>query len=863
MITTPLTVASPGQAAPRPLDPPSAGVLQQALDTLGTVGSVLYIAAHPDDENSRLMAYLAGDRKVRVAYASLTRGDGGQNLVGPELGPLLGVVRTQEMLAARRIDGAEQFFTRAIDFGYSKTADETLRIWGKEAVLEDLVRIIRTFRPDVIVSRFDLQTPNHGHHTASAILAREAFTAAADPARFPDGLPPHQARVLLENKSPWRFKPGQDLSGYLSLDVGTYSPLLGRGFSEIAAASRTMHKSQGFGAAPELGPLKEYFEVIATAPGVSAPVGDPFGNVATGWERYPGTTRLQQRLDAARKAFDGAHPERMLPALADVHAELLKLPAGTPARAPKLAEVEALMVAAAGIVLDPRALAAAVIPGLPADLKAALLVRGADPVVVNGVTWPDGERSTLPENGGKGNGAGNGASLHFQKMEAGTISKKMEAGTISTGALTRVTHTLTMPLTTALSTPFWIAQPRATSATGTPAGLYTVPTPALGMLPEGPPDLPVVFDVTLAGARFDVVRPLRFVEVDRVLGERIRPVEVLPPVTVTPVAATLMLANGDPGVLRVRVTAHADQQSGTAFLQAAAGYRIAPDAQPFTLANAGDTVELAFTVTAPKGATQAADLTAMARVGDRTVALRSDPINHVHIPALTVLAPARVKVVPIAIRQGGKRIGYIPGAGDEVAESLRQVGYDVTVLDDAALATGDLAAYAAIVAGIRAYNVNERLGTYHDRLMRYVERGGTYVVQYVTSTQRMPYLGASIGPFPFAIDSDRVTDETAAMTPVEPKSRVLAAPNVLTPADQDGWVQERGLYFAKTWDPRYQPLFAANDPGEPPLQGGTLVAHHGKGAFVYTGLAFFRQLPAGVTGAYRLFANLLATKGAR
>ena len=832
MMTTPLVLASAAFAAPRPLDPPAAGDLQQALDRLGTVGSVLYVAAHPDDENTRLMAWLAGDRKVRVAYASLTRGDGGQNLVGAELGPLLGVARTEELLAARRIDGAEQFFTRAIDFGYSKTADETLRIWGRDAVLADLVRIIRTFRPDVIVARFDLQLPNHGQHTASALLAREAFAAAADPPRFPGGPPPHQARVLLENKSPWRFKPGQDLSGYLSVDVGTWNPLLGRSYSEVAAASRTMHKSQGFGVAPELGPLPEYFEVTATAPGVSAPTGDPFGSVDTGWGRYPGTARLQDRLEAARKAFDGTRPDRMLPALAGVREELLGLPADNAARAPKLAEVEALMVAAAGLVLDPRATAAAVIPGVPADVKAAVLARGADGVVVNGITWPDGARSDLE-------------------------------GPLARGTLISVPHKLSMPPETAFSTPFWLREPPVPSGTGAPAGLFTVPSPDLGILPEGPPDLPVVFDVAIGGTRFDVVRPLRHAEVDRVQGERVNPVEVLPPVTVTPAAATLMLPNGAAGALRVRVTAHADNQSGAVSVQAPEGYRGAPESPAFTLAKTGDTADLVVTVTPPKGAAAPAELTIVATVGDRTITLRSDPIRYPHIPAVTVLSPARVKVVPIAIRTGGKRLGYIPGAGDEVAESLRQVGYDVTVLDDAALATGDLDGFAAIVDGIRAYNVNERLGTFHDRLMRYVERGGTYVVQYVTSTQRMPYQGAPIGPFPFAIDADRVTDETAAMTPVDPKSRVLAAPNALAPADQDGWVQERGLYFAKTWDPRYQPVFAAHDPGEEPLLGGTLVAHHGKGAFVYTGLAFFRQLPAGVAGAYRLFANLLATKGTR
>jgi LmbE family N-acetylglucosaminyl deacetylase len=806
--------------------------LQQALERLGTVGSVLYVAAHPDDENTRLLAYLAGDRKIRVAYASLTRGDGGQNLVGPELGPLLGVVRTQELLAARRLDGAEQFFTRAIDFGYSKTADETLRIWGRDAVLEDLVRIIRTFRPDVIVSRFDTRPPNHGHHTASAFLVRDAFDAASDPDRFPGGPAPHQALVLLENKSHWRFKPGDDLSGYLSLDVGTYSPALGLSFSEIAAASRTMHKSQGFGAAPEFGPIIEYFEVITTAPGVSPPSPDPFGNVASTWGRYAGTARLQEHLAAARRASVGARPEEMLPALANVRGELLKLPDDNPARGPKLAEVEALMIGAAGIVLDPRADSPAMIPGQPGNVRATVLVRGTDDVVLNGVTWPDGARSVPP-------------------------------GPLLRGVPTRVEHRLAMPMDTAYSTPSWLAETPAPPPAGGPIGLFTVPSPDLGILPDGPPDLPVVFDVTIAGARFDVVRPLRHAEVDRVHGEIYRPVEVLPPVSITPLASTLMLPNGTSGSLRVRVQAHVDSQSGTAFIDAPVRYRIAPESLPFNLAKAGDMADLEFTVFSPGGAAREDEIKASVQVGGRVFSLRSDLISYVHIPARTVLSPATVKVVPISIRKSGKRIGYIPGAGDEVAESLRQIGYEVTILDDAALAGGDLDGFSAIVAGIRAHNVNDRLGVHHGRLMRYVERGGTYLVQYVTSTRRMPLQDMPIGPFPFVIDSGRVTDETAAMTPVDSRARVLTTPNLLTPVDFDGWVQERGLYFADTWDPRYETIFAINDPGEEPLQGSTLVGYHGKGVFIYTGLAFFRQLPAGVPGAYRLLANLLATRGDR
>lgn len=390
LLASPLHAAppSPSPATARVIAPPSAGRLRLALDRLGTVGTVLYVAAHPDDENTRLLAWLAGEKKVRVAYASLTRGDGGQNLVGAELGPLLGLVRTYELLAARSLDGAEQFFTRAIDFGYSKSAEEALRIWGKDAILGDLVRIIRTTRPDVIVTRFNDQPPNHGHHTASALLAREAFDAAADPARFPGGPPPHRARYLLENKSPWRFTGQEDLSIYLSVDTGTYSPLLGRTFSEVAAASRTMHKSQGFGSAATLGPAPEYFEVTATAPGVAPPTGDPFAGVETSWARYPKTQALRTALAAATKALEPERPAAALPALARVRAELLKLPDDNPAKAEKLAEVEALLVGAAGLVLEPRAEAKAVVPGVASPVTASIVAQGAGDVVLNGITWP-------------------------------------------------------------------------------------------------------------------------------------------------------------------------------------------------------------------------------------------------------------------------------------------------------------------------------------------------------------------------------------------------------------------------------------------------------------------------------------------
>ncbi|MCC6621837.1 MAG: PIG-L family deacetylase [Deltaproteobacteria bacterium] len=832
-ITLAFMMATPSHAGlPLPLDtrldPPSAAHIALALDRLEVVGSVLYVAAHPDDENTRLLAWLAGERGLFATYVSLTRGDGGQNLVGSELGPLLGLIRTHELVAARAIDGAEQRFTRAVDFGYSKSAEETLGIWGKDEVLADLVRVVRETRPDVIVTRFSTEPPNHGHHTASALLAREAFVAAADPQRFPaqlGALAPHQANRLLENKSPWRFKEGEDLSRYLALDVGAFDPRLGRAWAELAAASRTMHKSQGFGAAPALGEQLEYFEW--TLPAGAAPAGakDPLVGLDFTWARYPKTEALRQAIATARASFDPRRPERSIEALARVRDRLLALPADNPWRERKLAEVDGLIVACAGLVLDARATAPVVVPGEATAVKLTALVRSGAEVTLEAITWPDGRR------------------VDPKRPVRGTKPDVIEAA-------------VTMPATTPPSTPYWLRAPRA-------GGLFTVAPGVDPTQPLGTPDLLVEARVKIAGLALTLRRPVRFAWVDQVHGERFRPVEVLPPVTVTPGAPVLMLptGRGGAGVGRFEVTVKAHgavvPRDGAVVARAPAGWKVTPERQPFTIGAADGEATLVFEVASTGDAPQAITLD-VEMAGSTTRAWRRTLVEHVHVPITTVLAPATVRAVPLAITLGGKRVGYIQGAGDEVAAGLAQVGYEVTTLDPGQLGEVDLSRFDAIVAGVRAYNVAPALAHAHGALMRYVERGGTYVVQYQTSNRMRRLTDTPIGPFPFTIDQGRVTDEKAELRWTDPKHPALTSPNRIGPDDLGGWVQERGLYFADTWDPRYTPLFEANDPGDKPLAGGAIVARHGKGAFVYTGLAFFRQLPEGVPGAYRLLANLLA-----
>jgi LmbE family N-acetylglucosaminyl deacetylase len=825
------TLLSSSVNAGAPAAQPTSGQLQMGLRKLGVVGSVLYVAAHPDDENTNLLAYLAGERLLRTGYLSLTRGDGGQNLVGSEQGTDLGVLRTQELLAARRIDSALQFFTRARDFGYSKNPEETLRIWGKDAVLADVVRVIRRFRPDVIITRFSPElTDTHGHHTASAQLALEAFRAAADPAFHlepPGDGEPWQARRIFWNRSSWSIRPDEDLSDFIRLDVDAYNPLLGASYGEIAADSRSMHKSQGFGVARTRGPIVEYFRLLAEVDG-GLPPDSPWAGLDLSWSRLRGTAALKRAIARAEHDFDPNQPSRVIPALLAID----KLLDGVPDphwRAIKQAEVRDLVLAAAGLFVEATATDFRALPGGRLDVTATAQNRSAAPIGLREVRWLAG--STAPDH-----------DRVEPEQALGAFERK---------------HTLALPDDLPWTSPYWLAQPPE-------PGRFRVADPNLIGLPEAPPALRAEFVFATGGRGFTVSRPIVYKWTDPVDGERYRAVEATPRVSVRPATAVLVLPNGEPRSLTVRVGASAPSQ-GTLKLETPAGWTVTPATFPFALAEAGDETEIAFRVTPPAGANAAtvtADLRAVAQVAGARLDLSSKHIEHAHVPIQPVVAPAIVRAVAFPLARQGTRLGYLPGPGDEVAASLRQAGYQVTTLGDdglAQLAAGGpaLAGFDAVVVGVRAFNTSEKLRAAHAALMAYVEAGGTLVVQYNTNNRLAP-LTAPLGPFPFEIGRERVTDETAVVDLINPEQRILRQPNPIGAADFDGWVQERGLYFAASWDPRYQTVLGMSDPGERPQTGSILVAHHGKGVFVYTGLAFFRQLPAGVPGAFRLFANLIA-----
>ncbi len=876
------------------------GELAHALDRVSNTARVLYVAAHPDDENTRLLAYLANRRHVRAAYLSMTRGGGGQNLVGTEQGELLDVLRTEELLAARSLDGAEQRFSRMRDFGYSKSADETFAIWGRDESLADVVRVIRTFQPDVIVTRFDETPPNHGHHTASAILAREAFDAAADPTRFTEqGLSPWKAIRLLHNVSTWRGPPPPDA---LPLDVGAYDPRLGLGYGELAAISRSQHKSQGFGARGERGPLLEHFTTVAG----DAPKEDILEGIASDWARFGAAgAEVDRALDRARRGLDRDHPEGALPSLFEARERLAALPA-SPRVDDGLHDLDAVIAAAAGLFVRATSAAPSAAPGSEVELQLELVARLPVAMELRAVQFPgdlassDASPIAVAPRAGHTTAAGDGDGTavaviaktvtesaqvlgDMAKAITGAVATGSEKarvavgmsggprdqptrgtaaaaerpttihsdGALAPGERRLIERTIRLPEDAAVGAPYWLERPAR-------PGRYEVADPALIGAPRGPAALEVGVDVEVLGRRLALRTPVVHAWTDRVHGERIRPFSIVPPATVTPGREAVMLPNGRQARVALRIRAGRDSLEGTATLGLPAGWTSTPPSQTVRLARAGDEITLRFAVSAPKGAASGVEIRPSIEVDGARWSWREDVIDHPHVPMQVVLQPATLHLVPVDLALPKGRIGYVEGSGDSVADDLGHVGVDVERIDDELLRAGDLGRFAAIVVGIRAYNTRPALVASHDRLMRYVEEGGVVVVQYVTVSRWAPF-DAEVGPYALEIGPGRITDEAAEMAAVRADHPLLLRPNRIGPADFEGWVQERGLYFASSWDPRYTPLLRAADPGEAPQDGGTLVARHGKGRYVYTGLAFFRQLRAGVPGAYRLFANLVSS----
>jgi LmbE family N-acetylglucosaminyl deacetylase len=798
--------ASFAQTAP----PTDIVTIEQNLKKLDVVGSVLYVAAHPDDENTRLLAYLAQEKHYRTGYLSMTRGDGGQNLIGNEQGELLGLIRTQELLAARKVDGAEQFFTRALDFGFSKGPEETLNFWNKEKILGDVVWVIRKFRPDVIICRFPTTGEGgHGNHTASAMLAQEAFTAAADPKRYSEQLKyvqTWQPKRILWNT--FNFGNTNTIApDQFKVNVGVYNPLLGKGYGELAAESRSNHKTQGFGSARQRGDAYEYFKTMQG----DEPKTDLMDGVNTTWSRMKGSDAIGTDIERITNDFDANHPDKSIPALVKLYNRIQKIE-DTHWREQKTKEVSELIAACAGLWFE--SYAADQTYGLndSIDVRSQIINRYSDRTKVSqvdGLHFNNGK--TIPAN------------------EVQTFNSKIPADKITQ--------------------PYWLEQPHG-------IGSYAISDDRKAGNPENP-DMPKVkFEFIVEGTPIQFERQLVYKYTDPAKGEIYQPVQIAPPVTANIRDNVYIFNSQQQQIVQIKLEAFEKIGSGSISLDAPPGWKISPERAQFTNKNKGDEWEQDFTITPSGNKSQTGVLEAIVTHDRDNTAYKAGilSIHYNHIPNITLFPAAQAKLVQLDLKIAGKKIGYINGAGDLVPEALKQVGYEVHQLSENEILNGDLSVYDAIIVGVRAYNVDPRLVIEQPKLMEYVKNGGNLLVQYNNSNGLVT---KNIGPYPFKIVNERVTDENAKITIIDPNNPVLNYPNKITPADFDGWVQERGLYFTKDSDPQYQKVLQMADPGESSKDGALITAQYGKGRFIYTSLAFFRQLPAGVPGAYRLFINMI------
>jgi LmbE family N-acetylglucosaminyl deacetylase len=797
----------------------SGGEIQLALQKLNVLGRVLYIAAHPDDENTNLMAFWANGSLYDAAYLSITRGDGGQNLIGPELRERLGVIRTEELLAARRIDHAQQFFSRAIDFGFSKTADETMRIWDHDKILADVVWVIRKFRPDVIVTRFSPEDQlTHGHHTASAILAREAFGASGDPNRFPEQLAfvkPWSATRLVWNTSPFFFSNRNlpfDPTGLTVLEASGYNPLLGKAYTEIAAASLSMHKSQGVGSPPRRGARKEYFKLLEGQPMTTS----LFDGIDTTWSRVPHSESITSEIRQIISQFHPADPAASLPELLKLRQAIseIKDDSWIPE---KKSELDQIIAACLGLHVEASTSNETVTPGQTETIKLEAINRCNIPVTLQEVRCPNSSEPIKIE-----------AALPVNELVTKDLSCKI-------------------PENAPYSQPYWLRKP------GT-LGAFAVDDQKLVGLPENLPELPVEIFLQVSGQELRYTLDTKYRLVDPVAGELRRRLVIAPPVFAKVADNVLVFATNKPKPVSVRVTAATSPVKGELKLAVPQGWGVNPASMPIDLKGANAETVATFTVTPPDQDSEGT-LRAIVSVAGRDYSFERVRISYPHIGVQTLMPPAQVKLVRADIRKKGDRIGYIPGAGDDVPESLEQIGYSVKILSETGITAKNLAQFSAVVLGIRAFNTQERIFNWLPELFAYVKAGGIVIAQYNTLADLKT---EQLGPYPLEISRDRVTDESAEIRILAPNHPLMTTPNKITSKDFEGWVQERGLYFPKKWDPAWTAILSSNDPKEKPLDGGLLVAKVGKGFFVYTSYSWFRQLPAGVPGAYRLFANMLS-----
>lgn len=798
----------------------NAAEIKLQLKKLNVLATVLYVAAHPDDENTRAIAYFSNEKLATTGYLSMTRGDGGQNLLGPEMRDLLGLIRTQELLAARRIDGGQQFFTRANDFGFSKSANETLAIWGKDTILFDVVKVFRQFKPDVIITRFPAdERAGHGHHTSSALLAQEAFDAAARPDYRPDhvkALGTWQPAALYTNTGRWWNQSiNENTPGVVNIDIGAYNHLLGKSYSEMAAEASSQHKSQGFGQAGRRGSSLEFFEYVKGQQVRK----DFFENVNTTWTRVKGGERVKPLVDKVISEFNEEHPEASVPALLLVRREILSLEPGI-WKDRKRAEVDKIIFDCLGLYTEARADNYWVAPGEKVTTTFELVNRSSFPVRLLTIT---------------------GAAVKYDTTASAELRDNKALIFKSFQRIDEVAK---------YSDPYWLRDPHT-------QGTFRIPSDDYVGLAQNPPTLTYTMTFNIGGEKIEWTVPLIYKSADPVKGELWRPFEVVPPVFVNLADKVIVFNDQAPKPVSVLVKSSSEARiAGKVRLELPKGWRSEPEFQNFELLKRGDEMSMVFSIF-PAKEEIFTRVRAVAEVNGKLYSHAIQTINYDHIPIQTLLPLSEATLVKLALKKEGSLIGYVKGAGDEIPQALRNMGYEVWEMKNEEVKAENLKKLDAVVLGVRAINTNERLRHMMPDLLEFTRAGGTLVVQYNTNFD-YEIDKDKFSPYALNLSRDRVTEENSEVTILKPDHPVFNTPNKITARDFDGWVQERGLYFPDKWDSHFEALLSMHDTKEQPKDGALLVAKYGEGHYVYTGLSFFRELPEGIPGAYKLFANIVS-----
>lgn len=803
----------------------SSGEIYNAMEKFGVCANVLYVAAHPDDENTRMISYLSNEVKADTRYLSLTRGDGGQNLIGPEIKELLGVIRTQELLAARRIDGGSQMFSRANDFGYSKNAEETIKIWDDEQVLSDVVWAIRKFRPDVIINRFDHRTSGqtHGHHTASAMLSHKAWDLVGDKTKFPDQLQyvdTWQPQRQFMNTSWWFYGSREkfaeaDKTNLMSVDIGVYYPILGTSNNEIAAESRSQHVCQGMGSTPDRGSQLEYLELLhGDMPPNKA---DMLEGINTKWDRVAGGAKIKTAVEKLIVDFDFTNPSKSLPRLVQIRKDVVGLKDNF-WKNQKLPQLDRLIEACAGLYLETNANTNTATLGEQIELSTEIIKRLNGDVVLTGMSVS-----------------------HTAIDTALNITLLNNEGIL-------FDHTITIADDAAPTSAYWLTESGS-------LGMYKVNDRQQIGKPESDPYLVAHYTLLVAGQPVVVSNPVTYKYTDPEKGQVHQPFEIVEALYTSIKDKVYIFTGEGSKTVSVSVKSMAKEQAGSLSLDLPEGWICEPQNIDVVLNSKGEEKAYEFTVSPPADPQSLTVHPVIKSIDGKTYSRELFEIDYNHIPLQLVSLPASANFVNLDIKKTGNRIAYIEGAGDDIPASLEQIGYSVTLISPSDISADVLKGYDAVIMGIRAYNKWDDLKYKQEELMSYVAEGGNMIVQYNTN-RRLKV--DKIGPYELELSRDRVSVEEAPVRMLLPDHEVLNYPNKISQADFDNWVQERGLYFADKWDAKYDAILSSNDPGEDPKNGGLLIAKHGEGYFTYTGYSWFRNLPAGVPGAYRLFANLIS-----